>query len=69
MKVQCTETAGGFWSAPAPADFGRGKVVNRTVANRGNPRIVDQILGTLVAGSRPGRRRGSTDAVGTLDAR
>jgi uncharacterized protein YjiS (DUF1127 family) len=47
MKVQCTETAGGFWSAPARADFGRGKVVDQTVANRGNPRIVDQILGTL----------------------
>jgi uncharacterized protein YjiS (DUF1127 family) len=48
VKIQCAETVGGFWPGPARTDFGRGKVVNRTVANRGRSRIVDRIVGVLL---------------------
>jgi len=44
MTIRCLETGGGFWPTPARADAARGA---RTPANRGKPRIIDEIVGTL----------------------
>jgi uncharacterized protein YjiS (DUF1127 family) len=47
MKIQYTETAGGFWPDPTRADFGCGNAGSRTAANRGKPKVIEQLLGTL----------------------